>query len=69
VNVDIIVPFFEAKSGKTEKLLGTFFVLVIQGVIPGTTGEWKTSLNIISSISNNENDVGRLIIAPRKPFS
>jgi len=39
VDVHIIVPFFEAKSGKIEKLLGFYFVLVLQGVIPGATGE------------------------------
>jgi len=44
VDVDIIVPFFEAKSSKVEKMLGRFFVLVIQGVIPGTTEETKISL-------------------------
>jgi len=39
VDVDIFVSFFEAKSGKIEKLLGFFFVLVFQGVIPGATDD------------------------------
>ena len=43
VDVHIIVSFFEAKSGKIEKLLGTFFVPVIQGVIPGATEDTKNS--------------------------
>ena len=44
VDVHIIVSFFEAKSGKIEKLLGTFFVPVIQGVIPGATEDKKIAV-------------------------
>ena len=72
VDVHIIIPLFEAKSGKIEKLLGFFFILVIQGVIPRATGELKTAVKLKLSISNRGNvspSVGRLVIAKRKRFT
>ena len=51
VDVHIIVPFIEAKSSKIEKLLGFFFVLEFQSVIPGATGEWKTPIKLKLKLS------------------